>query len=554
MTITWALLADFDRDGTFSQDLTAYVTKPGNGIAISRGMGPDGLIEVSKLSVTLNNGDGRFTANNSSSPYYGQMDPGVPVRVTAAHNANDYTLWTGYAQSWEREWRTGDVPMVTVDCWDLAHYLIEAPSVNVAVATDRDTDGALVAIMDALGLSAADRDFEDGLQALPVHYVAGQEAMEAMMAVVRSEMGGHLWTNASGQLRFESRATRLGIGSVDDTWGDGTSIFPVGISDLTDDMDYVTTVRVKSTVYAVGDTTEIWRMESRGDHQSTANSIALGANDAYEREFTPSLAVNAITTPVSSTDYAANSAANGSGTDRTANLTVTVTALGGGRFRLRLTNSFAGTIYVTKLRLRGTSVGVYADQPEAVVTLTRADRPAGKKVEAELPFAGDGLYQPLDWACTLLRAYRYSNQRISMTHIPDTTSYIDKMLSLELGQLIKFKDTGLGTAASYSDDWYRVAAIGQHIPPDWAGESFITEVTLEPSHIYRNLDAIAFDFFNRADAAGSLGISTNGVDWTGDSGFDISANQAVPGGNSLSIATIDLGVGVADMVVEATFA
>src|SRR3546814_3244877 len=55
-----------------------------------------------------------------------------------------------------------------------------------------------------------------------------------------------------------------------------------------------------------------------------------------------------ISAPVADTDYSANSAIDGSGTDRTSSLTVTLTALGGGRFRLRLQNTFAGTIYVTR--------------------------------------------------------------------------------------------------------------------------------------------------------------------------------------------------------------
>ena len=59
--ITWALKADFDRDSTYEATLTEYVTKPGAGVAIDRGMGPDGFMRTSKMTVGLNNADGRLS-------------------------------------------------------------------------------------------------------------------------------------------------------------------------------------------------------------------------------------------------------------------------------------------------------------------------------------------------------------------------------------------------------------------------------------------------------------------------------------------------------------
>ena len=553
--ITWAVTADFDRDGTYETDLTAYVTKPGQGVAIDRGLNEEGFQRASRVSLALLNNDARFTAGNSAGAYYGDMDPGVPIRITATHNGTPYTLWTGYAQKWSRSWRSGQVPMVRLDCWDIGAYLADSPEINVTVSTTRDTDGAITAIATALGLSAGDLSLDDGIQDLPFHYCQAQKAMEALMAAVRSEMGGWLWINASGQIRFESRASRLGISPVDDTWGDGTGIFPIAIEELTDDLDFVTEVSARATIYATGQADqEVFRIVSRSASQPSDNSIAIAAGATYDRVFSGGQGISAFTTPESDTDYLANDSADGSGTDRTSLLTVTLTDYGGGRFRIQLKNTHSGTIYVTKFRLRGTMTAFYADRPEALVSLARTDLPAGRGVKLDVPFGGDATYQLVEWAMTILRANRYVNPRLKLTFHANNDIKRTAMLSLELGQLIRYTDTGITTQGSYSEDWYYVEGLKQHIPPDWAGEDFLTEVTLTPSYVFRNLDAIAFDDFTRANASGDLGTSTNGKTWANDTGFDIASNVARANTDTLSMATINLGTGITDQVVEVQIA
>ena len=729
--VTWSVLADFDRSGTYETDLTSYVTKPGSGVVVDRGMGPDGFMRTSKLGVTFNNADGRFTAGKTDGAYYGQLDPGVPVQIKATHasaqeitetvaetaddgfeaigtalatnqvaagivssmeingflrfqglaiaqgtpitqallklgvidvagtpnttvygvdeddaaafadpgnlpsnatrtaastvftptgrglasidvtaivqeiidragwgsgndiafvmddNAGsgtnywvahdvddagataqlvvtfeedvDYTLWTGYIQKWKRRWRAGTVPMAVAECVDIGEYLVNGARVNVTVSESRDTDGALIAIMDAVGLGSGDRDVEDGLQDLPFHFAQAQTPMEAMMAVVRSEMGGWLWINASGQLRFESRATRLGI-SVDDTWGDGTEIVPVEIDEVFDPLDFVTKVSVRTTVFAEGQADqEVFRVVSRSAQQPSDNSIALTAGQVYIREFSGAQGVSAFTTPVAETDYMANASADGSGADKTSDLDVTLTDLGGGRFRIRLENTDASTIYVTKFRLRGTQVAFYADRPEAVVELSRSDLPAGREVTVDVPFGGDDVYQPVEWAMTLMRPNRYAEPRLVLKYHGATDDEKVALLSLEIGMQILYDDRamsasavgGVSAPASYTHDWFRVEAIKYHIPPDWAGKDFLCEVTLSPQHLFRNLDAIAFDDFARDNATGDLGISANGVTWANDTGYNIVSGQARANTDTLSMATLNLGTGIVDQVVEA---
>lgn len=542
--ITWALEADFDRNGSYETNLTPFVVKPSNGITISRGMDEQGYYRVSSFEVELDNSDGRFSPRNAASPYYGRLNPDVPIHLTAELNSVTYTIWTGYIGRYTRKSTDREVPTCVLQCWDIAHYLEQSPTVNLTVA-QRTSDAALEAVTTALGLGSGDIDFDAGELTIPLHFALASSALQAMMDVVRSEPG-IFYVNALGQFRFEARNARLGV-SEDDTWGDGTDVLPNAINDLTDDFDYVSSVRVRTTVLRTGQAdVEIFRFSRGASTKPAADSLELAAGEVYEREFTGISGYVAITAPVAGTDYAANTAANGSGTDKTSALTVTVTDLGGGRFRLRLANTDAGAIFVTLFRLRGQPVEFYADRPEAHIEKPVTGRPVGRDVAVDLPFGDDAVYRPVSYAAQLLYTYRWPIQRLKLRF----QTKLAEHLALELGDLVRYTDGAMGEQGSYSDDWYYVAALEYHIPTEWEGLEFFLDVTLEPSHIYRNLDRIAFDLFTRAN--GALGTSTNGKAWAGATNVTIVSGAARANSDGLQMPTLDLGAGATDQVVEVT--
>jgi hypothetical protein len=539
MTITWALEADFDRDGTYETDLTGYVEKPGSGLRISRGIGRDGQPQTSKLTIGLSNRGGEFTPENTASPFYGMLEPGVPIRVTAT-SGSAYTLVTVYAMRWKTSWRSGAVSMCQVDCDDLFALLRDGDPVNVTTSTSRDTDGALVAIMDALGLVAGDRNFDDGVQDLPMHFAVGENPLEAMMQVAASEMGGLLYPDATGRIRFEARDGRLGVGAVDDTWGDGTSVIPNAAEYDLNPLELVTSVTARATVFRTGQAdTQIFEFSQNMFTRPTATSMALTAGQVWERTFQAASAYVSLTALDAVYDYTANSAIDGTGTDKTSALTATVTDLGGGRFTLRLVNTDAATIYVTKFRLRGQPVEFYADRAEAAFSLSQSGLKAGRSLQFDVPFAGDTGQKLRDYAYQELRVGRYPWPMLTLSFRPGNATAIASLLAVELGDLIRYTDTALDAdKAPNVDDWWYVEGLTYSIPPDWAGATFDCTVRLSPSYVYRNLDAIAFDTFDRANASGDLGTAFSGDVWADDSGFDISGGYAVPNSTGLQVPNL----------------
>lgn len=548
--ITWAAELDTDRDGDFDFSLNPYINAASQ-ITIDRGMNDQGIYQVSQVSLSLNNDSGIFTPENPAGALYGLLRPDTPAHITATHNATDYTLWTGYAQRWTAErFRIGE-GRARLECWDLAAYLKNITGINVLLSTSRDTDAALTAIMTAAGLDSGDADFDDGQQDLPYHWARNQDALTALMEAARSEMGGLLWVNAAGQLRFEARNSRLGT-SADDTWGDGTNVQPEDVQyELVDD-DTITSASVQASIYATGlADTEVLRFSRGKDTRPTADSIAIAAGGRYgpvDVDYAGFVALAAITTPAAVTDYLGNTAANGSGTDKTSALTVTVTDLGAGA-RIQIDNTDAGTVYVTKFRLRGQPAGIPIENPNYVFTKSIPGVKALRGIEVKLPWVADTA-KARDLAYALLRTYRMPYPRVTLSFPWDNDDTVAAMLGVEIGWLVAFADSDGLPYTSGVDDWWYVERIQHTIRPDGAGDVNRSTIMLLPSYLYRDLDHIAFDLFTRANGSGDLGTSTSDDTWADDSGFDLNTSAARPNSTSAAVPSIDLGV--ADMVVAAS--
>jgi hypothetical protein len=270
--------------------------------------------------------------------------------------------------------------------------------------------------------------------------------------------------------------------------------------------------------------------------------MALTAGQVWERTFQANSAYVALTALDAVYDYLANSTIDGTGTDKTSALTATVTDHGGGRFTLRLVNTDAGTIYVTRFGLRGQPVEFYADRAEAEFSLSVPGLPAGRGLQFDVPFAGDTGQTLRDYAYQELMVGRYPWPVLRLTFMPIRATAIAAMLAADIGQLVRYSDLTYPVGQSAAvDDWWYIEAIQDEIPPDWAGETFRTIVTLIPSYVYRNLDAIVFDTFDRDDAVGDLGTSFSGDVWAADTGFDIDSGYAVANSTALQTPYVALG-------------
>lgn len=90
---------------------------------ISVAAGSTGESEVATPSsatfTLLSSTPGEFVPDHPQSPHYGQLLPGVPVRITTA----TATIFLGYVDTWTPEWSAKTPPKTRVSCYGAMHAL-----------------------------------------------------------------------------------------------------------------------------------------------------------------------------------------------------------------------------------------------------------------------------------------------------------------------------------------------------------------------------------------------------------------------------------------------
>lgn len=545
MSTVWTLEADLDRDGSFETDLTPYVVNWGGGWRITRGIDRDGLYQSSTLSVVLDNSTGAFTPENDAGLFYGQFaeNPDAPIQLVGETPTDPYIVWAGYVHDIEVSDPADGTGTATLVCRDMGQIIAEAPPVYIPVSTTRTVTDALEAVANYIGIPAGGQDFDADARVLPYHFAVAMAPMDAFMDIVRSSYGGMLFISKDGTLRYTAPDQLLGVGG--GVWGDSSAIIPSRVDYEVNRFDFVDAVAVRSTVFYEAETDVDMFRTGYGDVP-----FMLAAGEVWTRSFDMGAFISFIA-PVASTDYQANSAADFSGTDTTADLDVVATDTGTGRINLRLENTNAGAVYV-RLRIRGIPFNFHAERPEARASLPVAYAAAGSELPVEIPFGDATGTIARDYAVHLLRTYRHPYPRLTLMFEHTTDAVADEMLGeVELGEPLYFSDVAKGIVGLYIAEWFRVVAI-QH---EWRPTDVArTTLTMVPTYLGRDVTAIAYDEFDRANATGDLGQSTSLHTWATDTGFNIATEAARANTDTLSMATLDLGAGALDQFVEVELA
>jgi hypothetical protein len=150
----------------------------------------------------------------------------------------------------------------------------------------------------------------------------------------------------------------------------------------------------------------------------------------------------AMVAPVATTDYKANDAGDGSGTDRTANLSVTA-VFGTASVKLTLVNSYYTSIYVTKLQCRGKGIYNYDSMPEQFDDVTGQARYGIVEANFERP------YYSVDNALMHLETQTLWHMNNVIYNTIDSATYLANrnplmmvcFMALEPGQSAVFKES-----------------------------------------------------------------------------------------------------------------
>lgn len=377
----YILRVDWDGDGLFSPNEAVFpYTFPidfqenltSDGISLEFTIGRDrasqltGRSVAGRLTAVLRNHDGKYNSFQAASPIYGNILPKRKVQVqTGGSFPYDFPfvfagdpLWTGFLESIEPQPKvSGQHEAILRAVGPLA--VLKASKVRVIPQANRRTDLAIGDVLDAAGWPAADRSLETGKTTMTRWWASDIDALEAMREVEETE-AGFIRETKDGKVKFEDRQYRLSGARLTSqaTYSDVlASLLPIIQVSQDDPLPEIFNIfRAVVKRQTVGGLATLWTLGESGassppiEPGETRTWTALYPIDSTALE---NFGVDAWTTPVATTDYLANAAADGSGANLTASMVVAVTkALNS--MDISITNNAAVTAYMTLLQARGT--------------------------------------------------------------------------------------------------------------------------------------------------------------------------------------------------------
>ena len=412
-------------NGTVWYDITAYVVgdiKGNNGLG---GWKPENRVAVlGTLNITLNNKSKIF------SPMGGDVVRGLGtltnfnrgrrIRIRGIFNGISYTIWLGRIMSIDsddKNWGNEQARLMAVDWMNVP---VNYPMKGATIALNKRIDEALTLILARLSLAPEATDFETGSFTFPAVFDNVQRktmALSEFTKLANSELG-YIYVKQDGTLIAENMLTRQGWRALDQVWvepdTDSYLLMEDGFFLLTEDGGKIILDEGAYTDAAIATDAEGYNILLSEDSLLNASIIRAhpvitdtslkvlytlgtplfipsGQTKEFSAHYTDPSGLAQVSgtnmqVPAATTDYLANAASDGSGTNYTADVVVTATYYGDTVYYSIANNAVAG-VYMTLLQARGYGI-YYGNSIESTV-----DDATSQSVYGYAPFQFDMKYQ-----------------------------------------------------------------------------------------------------------------------------------------------------------------
>jgi hypothetical protein len=454
----YSLQVDWDNSGSFG-GLTFPITFPATwadgGIPSSRirgiscSFGRDrasqltGKSKAGTLRATLDNRSGDYNAFNTSSPLYGNILPGRPVRLLGTSaTQSDQAIWQGYlTRITPQVFLGGDATAILEATGPLGQVNLD--QIEVAMVTSQRTDQVVDDILDAAGWGSGSsfRTLDTGKTTISRYWKSATYTVPALQEVESTE-GGFIRESKSGQIVFDNRTHRLSGAALTSqaTFSDASDAARV-YSGLTmdDPLPHIFNIfQTEIQTYTTASLAVLWTLSESG---ASSPSISPGVARTYIARYPTSASannargVNAWTTTAATTDMLANSAADGSGTNVTSDIGIGVSK-SSETMEITLTNNGSVTAYITKLQARGTAIT--ADDPASIKQEDATSQTNfGKRIwPSKTKFIPD-TDEALDWANFNLAVYKDPTAVLQLSYWANRdTNSLNEMLDRDISERV----------------------------------------------------------------------------------------------------------------------
>lgn len=350
--LLWGVEIDWDddhvfdgsNDGTYLRGLrvqrgrTRYVALDGNGFE---------KIQTGMAYITLDNSSGRYDGWNTSSPLYPNVGFGKDVRITVRdyEGGLTYPVFYGVIQDIQPRVDADGDALVVLTVADGFTYL-RSYNANYAIQQSISPGTAINYVLNNISWPGRwGRNIDSSADTITYWWANGDKTAGSVIEDIANSFVGYFFIAADGKATYISR---LNVTDSVESLTEDVLLKDFSLPQPWQNFRNVT--RIKAHPRTAASSGVVYQLLGNTPSVTTGASNALTVFGNYTYNNIP-VPATSIVTPVATTDYTMNTQADGLGTDKTSNCTVTVTDFGD-RAKFVITNSSGVTVYVTKLQLR----------------------------------------------------------------------------------------------------------------------------------------------------------------------------------------------------------
>jgi len=169
--------------------------------------------EAGTATVVLEDANGDYNPQNTSSPYYGKLLPLRKIRIYADYDdgggTQRYYIFSGYITSFDNTFKLGldEVSTVTFQCVDAFRLLQTVNITTVAGSSAGQTTGArLENLLDIASFPTSQRAIDVGDTTVQADPATSRTLLAACQTIEQTELGG-FFIDSQGKAVFLSRST-----------------------------------------------------------------------------------------------------------------------------------------------------------------------------------------------------------------------------------------------------------------------------------------------------------------------------------------------------------
>ena len=448
----------WDGSGTFAganDDVSAYVRPP---FTTTRGRANvNDVVGTGHGQLHLANAGGRFSPYNTASPIYPNVLPARPILVQVTYNAVTYPVFKGKCTPEgmnTRDPAAAEVVFAMLDDYEG----LRLGRTNTPLMSGQRVDQILGLILDDVLWSATARTLDVGTVQIGYFTNHNRLPLNALQLAEAQEPGSLLFMGRDGYVTWQNRNYR----SLQTPY----AVFSNTNFDSLDPQvradDAISSVRAVWPRLVAGEQPEaVFQLQRAVQVPSGVSSLLVEVN------VTGVLGASSYLNPVATTDYLANAISNGTGADKTAQVSMVVASSTAGDATLTVTNLDSLPAWIMPLTVRATALKA-GGETQAYEAAVPSPAVASQQQNREFTFLDDSSLVR-GWVDYTAKASGGLRPRPVMRITPSNDALMATVLGADLSKRITIADNTSAWQTGVNGDFYI-----ENISVEWRSTKLLT--------------------------------------------------------------------------------